>query len=79
MNIVARFYVESVTHVGQSYPYPTGSKSAEKVVLRAVSLATPGASVELYITNQAAWGAFQPGAMIDGSFFPTPKEPTDDA
>ncbi len=87
MQINARFYCESVTRLGAPiYGETNGATTAEKIVLRAVyssdkespnysySEATPQASVELMITNKAAWGAFKPGHLYDAAFGPTPAE-----
>lgn len=85
MNINTRFYVESVTSVGQpGYGAAPPAKTCEKIVMRAVyssapddpnrsySEATPSATVEMLVSNKDAWGAFAPGCSYDVVFSPTP-------
>ena len=87
MQINARFFCESVTQIGSPNPRErNGRTMAEKIVLRAVhspdkgsanytySEATPQASVEMLITNKAAFGAFKPGHSYDAAFTPTVAE-----
>jgi hypothetical protein len=81
MNITARLYVHNVTQTGHPATImQPGRTFSERVVLKAVhssdpkspnysySHATPDASVELTISNPAAFGAFKPGHEYDVVF-----------
>lgn len=85
MTVKARMYVESVTQGG--YPDAGGNpiSTGETVSFRAVyesdpsgpnysySKATPNATLEMTISNEAAIGYFKPGVTYDLTFTPTAK------
>jgi hypothetical protein len=88
MNVKARFYCESVSRHGMPAPQSfEGEQYSERIVLRAIhafgpddpnrsySEATPMATVELTITNKAAWGAFKAGHTYDAVFSPAVAAP----